>query len=67
MLKQPNVTVAFHERLLALFNIYTLIGGMPEVVQRYAEQRDIIALNTIYETLLQGYRETWKNTRKEIH
>lgn len=57
VLKQPNVTVAFHERLLALFNIYTLIGGMPEVVQRYAEQRDIIALNTIYETLLQGYRD----------
>lgn len=57
VLKQPEVTVAFHERLMALFNIYTLIGGMPEAVQLYAERRDIIALNTVYETLLQGYRD----------
>ncbi len=57
VLKQPEVTVAFHERLMALFNIYTLIGGMPEAIQLYAERRDIIALNTVYETLLQGYRD----------
>lgn len=57
ILSQPEVTPAFHERLMNLFNIYTLIGGMPEVVQLYAEQRDILSLNPIYETLLQGYRD----------
>lgn len=57
ILKQPEASLVFHDRLMALFNIYTLIGGMPEVVQLYAERRDIIALNTIYETLLQGYRD----------
>lgn len=57
VLAQPEVTSAFHERLMNLFNIYTLIGGMPEVIQLYAERRDILSLNNIYETLLQGYRD----------
>ena len=42
---------------MLLFNIYTLIGGMPEVVQLYAERRDILSLESTYETLLQGYRD----------
>ncbi len=57
VLEYPETTVAFHDRLMGLFNIYTLIGGMPEIVQIYARQRDMLALNTIYETLLQGYRD----------
>lgn len=57
ILEQPETTPIFHDRLMALFNIYTLIGGMPEAVQLYAERRDIIALDTVYETLLQGYRD----------
>lgn len=57
VLEHPEMTVAFHDRLMGLFNIYTLIGGMPEVVQIYAERKDILALNRVYETLLQGYRD----------
>ena len=30
---------------------------MPEVVQFYAERKDIVSLESIYETLLQGYRD----------
>lgn len=57
VLDKPEVTIAFHERLMVLFNTYTLIGGMPEVVQFYAERKDIVSLESIYETLLQGYRD----------
>lgn len=57
VLQQPEVTAAFHIRLMSLFNLYTLIGGMPEAVQLYAERRDILALGDVYETLLQGYRD----------
>lgn len=57
VLDKPEITIAFHERLIVLFNIYTLIGGMPEVVQLYAERKDIISLESIYETLLQGYQD----------
>lgn len=57
ILDKPELTVAFHDRLMGLFNVYTLIGGMPEVVQLYAERKDILSLETVYETLLQGYRD----------
>ena len=36
---------------------YAIIGGMPEAVQKYAESQDIIALDDIYETLVQSYKD----------
>ncbi|MEM1120241.1 MAG: DUF4143 domain-containing protein, partial [Bacteroidota bacterium] len=44
-----------HEKLLRLFHIYALIGGMPEVVQNYAKNRDLVPLKSIYESLLTAY------------
>ena len=44
-----------HEKLLQLFHTYTLIGGMPEVVKHYAENRNLTALLSIYESLLVSY------------
>lgn len=54
-----------HGKLIGLFNTYTLIGGMPEVVNEYSKRQDIVALQDIYETLLTGYRddvEKYSNT-----
>lgn len=48
---------AFHERLMLLFNQYVVTGGMPEVVQAFAETRDFVSLGDVYESLLQGYRD----------
>ena len=44
-----------HETLLHLFHKYALIGGMPEVVRHYAENRSLTALLTIYESLIVAY------------
>lgn len=44
-----------HSKLLELFHIYALIGGMPEVVQAYAAQKDLVKLKPIYESLLTAY------------
>ncbi|MBC8184347.1 ATP-binding protein [candidate division KSB1 bacterium] len=44
-----------HNKLLKQFYLYTLIGGMPEVVKTYVESKDIILLNSIYESLLVSY------------
>ncbi len=44
-----------HEKLLQLFHTYTLIGGMPEVVKHYADNRNLSALLPIYESLLVSY------------
>lgn len=50
--QKAEYTVAFHDQLMHLFNIYAIVGGMPEAVQRYAETRDIIAIEDVYETLV---------------
>lgn len=44
-----------HEKLLKLFHTYTLIGGMPEIVAKYLENRDITDLQNTYESLLIPY------------
>lgn len=46
-----------HDEAIKRFNLYTLIGGMPEVVANYAENKDLMRLQPIYNTLLMGYNE----------
>lgn len=54
---KPERSIAFHETLLNAFHNYALIGGMPEVVNSFVEKHDIMALNSIYDTLLRGYKD----------
>lgn len=54
---RPEESVAVHSELLSLFNQYVVVGGMPEAVQHFADHRDIVSLDAIYEALLQGYRD----------
>ncbi len=44
-----------HDKLLSLFHIYTLIGGMPEIVANYIKNRDLTTLSNVYESLLGTY------------
>ncbi len=46
-----------HEKLLQLFHQYTLIGGMPEAVSTYLENRDILACNSVYQSLVTGFMD----------
>lgn len=46
-----------HEKLMHLFHTYLLIGGMPEVIRHYAENKNLLALQNIYESLIYSYRE----------
>ncbi|MCF6306645.1 MAG: AAA family ATPase [Flavobacteriaceae bacterium] len=46
-----------HQILLKLFNTYTLIGGMPEIVQKYTETKDISSLSKTFESILVPYIE----------
>lgn len=47
-----------HEKLQSLFNRYTLIGGMPAVVANYAQNNDLVSLNTEYHIELCGRYST---------
>jgi predicted AAA+ superfamily ATPase len=47
---------AFHEELLQMFKNFSLVGGMPEAVARYAKNRDIVSLQRVYNQLLNSYK-----------
>lgn len=55
--QKPEYTVAFHEQLMHQFNQYAIIGGMPEAIQQYAETKDVVAIEDVYETLVQAYKD----------
>lgn len=46
-----------YSKLMELFHTYALIGGMPEIVEAYAKNRDITALKPIYHALINSYLE----------
>lgn len=57
MIRQLNVSPIYHNMLIALFNKYTLVGGMPEALVEYATNEDVSRLSPIYRSLLNGYNE----------
>jgi predicted AAA+ superfamily ATPase len=44
-----------HEKLVQLFQTYSLIGGMPEIVQHYANKKNITALSPMFDSLITSY------------
>ena len=48
---------AIHFSLLKEINLYSLIGGMPEVINEYLDSKDYHALSSIYSSLFTGYTE----------
>lgn len=56
-LEKIPVTKYAHDTILDLFHDYAIIGGMPEVVSRYAEEKNMMNLYEIYENLWQCYRD----------
>lgn len=46
-----------HERLMAHFLNYMLVGGMPAAVVKYAEKRDVLAVDSVYSSLMNSYRD----------
>lgn len=46
-----------HKKLLDLFRKYLLIGGMPEIVQKFIDHNDVIALDPVYDSLITSYKD----------
>ncbi len=46
-----------HDRLMRSFQQYTLTGGMPEAVRRFAETHDLRSTESVYQTLLASYQD----------
>jgi hypothetical protein len=46
-----------HAMMMKKFHSFLLVGGMPEAVARYAENRSFIDLDPVYESILTGLRD----------
>lgn len=55
VMKNPEYTAPFHQEYMAYFNQYCVIGGMPEVVQHFADSGDMLAVDYIFRRLVRGY------------
>jgi predicted AAA+ superfamily ATPase len=56
LINNATLPAPFHDEILKHFNLYALIGGMPEVVARYAVDRNLVALSKVYNQLLNAYK-----------
>ncbi len=54
-LKNWDVLTSFHERLVEKLRLYYFIGGMPEVVANYIEQKNLATVRDLQQKILTGY------------
>lgn len=54
---ESPLDVVFHRKALDLMKLYCMIGGLPKVVQRYCDTRDLQECLPLLEELVLGYEE----------
>ena len=57
MIQQAEFPTFAHAKLIDWFHKYTIVGGMPEIVQQYSQHKDVVALSKTYQSLLAGYKD----------
>lgn len=57
LIKSGTIPDYAHNKLMELFRNYTVIGGMPEVINEYSETRDMSRLGKIYDRLIVSYQD----------
>lgn len=55
LIESNDIPEYAHDKLSSLFHQYLIIGGMPEIVNQYAQTKDITSLNAIYDGLITSY------------
>lgn len=70
-LKNIPVKPVAHSTLLSLFNNYTIIGGMPEVVDQFIKNQSVADLSSIYGSIWSSYisdseKYASNNTEKNV-
>jgi predicted AAA+ superfamily ATPase len=53
--KNWDVISVFHEKLVDQLRLYYFIGGMPEVVSNYLENKDLDSVRTLQQRIIIGY------------
>lgn len=69
MIIDARVDESQHEETMRLFQAYALVGGMPEIVSEYCQDRQLTQLSPLYRGLLQSYDEDiekYASTRQQV-
>lgn len=53
--KNWDILAPFHEKLIQLLRVYYFVGGMPEVMSHYIENKDFKEARNIQQNILLGY------------
>jgi len=53
----PGTTSHLHQRLMELYRAYLLVGGMPEAVAAWRDEKSFMACAAIHQALLDTYRD----------
>ncbi|TAF74509.1 MAG: DUF4143 domain-containing protein [Bacteroidetes bacterium] len=64
MIDDVDVPEYAHNRLMEYFYNYSQIGGMPEVVENYVKNKNLIRLNKVYDSLLTAYQNDFEKYAK---
>lgn len=54
--EKTEVNEALNQKMLELFRTYIVIGGMPEVVSKYTEEKNFSSCFDIQETIIKDYK-----------
>ena len=57
LVENLQVQSVVHNRVIKAFQTYTLVGGMPACIMKYAENQDILSVGKVYESLLLSYQD----------
>jgi predicted AAA+ superfamily ATPase len=52
-----SINPAIHNKLIELFKIYTLVGGMPEALSKWIETGSYLAVSEVQQNLIRTYRD----------
>ena len=54
-----------HQRLLAMFFVYLIVGGMPDAVRTYVETKDIRVVDKVLHDIIDLYKEDFSQYEQE--
>lgn len=56
-IEKVSLPTSLHRSAMEWYKKYMIVGGLPEAVANYAEYKDIVRLNGVFNSLLSGYRD----------
>ena len=63
---QNPLTIPIHEKLLNLLKRFLVIGGMPEVVEKYASQNDLRGCQRVLDDLIISFRTDFVKYKDKV-